>query len=64
VFVPIAVLYLKQSLKWDYLWASLCIVGAVFFIFRERNCNDTTIGRVSSAAPQFEKRDCPTAPDQ
>jgi uncharacterized protein (DUF486 family) len=36
VFVPIAVLYLKQPLKWDYLWASLCIVGAVFFIFRER----------------------------
>jgi uncharacterized protein (DUF486 family) len=36
VFVPIAVLYLKQPLKWDYLWASLCILGAVFFIFRER----------------------------
>jgi uncharacterized protein (DUF486 family) len=34
VFVPIAVFYLKQPLKWDYLWASLCILGAVFFIFR------------------------------
>jgi uncharacterized protein (DUF486 family) len=36
VFVPISVYYLNQPLKWDYLWASLCIVGAVFFIFRER----------------------------
>ncbi|MBI3824171.1 MAG: DMT family protein [Planctomycetes bacterium] len=36
VFVPIAAYYLKQPWKWDYLWASLCIVGAVFFIFRER----------------------------
>ncbi len=36
VFVPIAVLYLKEPIKWDYLWAALCIVGAVFFIFRSR----------------------------
>src|SRR5262245_34789254 len=36
VFVPIAVFCFKQQLKWDYLWASLCIVGAVFFMFRER----------------------------
>ncbi len=35
VFVPVAVFYLKQPLKWDYLWAALCIMGAVFFIFRE-----------------------------
>jgi len=34
VFVPFAVLYMKQPLKLDYLWAGLCIVGAVFFIFR------------------------------
>ena len=34
VFVPFAVLYLDQPLKWDYLWAGLCMVGAVFFIFR------------------------------
>jgi len=40
VFVPIAVYYLKQPWKWDYLWASLCIVGAVFFIFRERAFSD------------------------
>ncbi len=34
VFVPFAVLYMKQSLSWNYLWATLCILGAVFFIFR------------------------------
>jgi len=34
VFVPFAILYMKQPLKLDYLWASLCIVGAVYFIFR------------------------------
>ena len=34
VFVPFAVFYLGQPLKWDYLWAGLCMVGAVYFIFR------------------------------
>ena len=34
VFVPFAVLYLKEPLKLDYLWAALCMVGAVYFIFR------------------------------
>ena len=42
VFVPIAVLYLKEPIKWDYLWAALCIVGAVFFIFRSRLFAETT----------------------
>ncbi len=36
VFVPFAVFYMKESLRWDYLWAALCIMGAVFFIFREK----------------------------
>ena len=36
VFVPFSVLYLKEGLKWDYLWAALCMLGAVFFIFREK----------------------------
>ena len=35
VFVPFVVLYMKQPLKLDYLWASLCILGAVYFVFRE-----------------------------
>ena len=35
VFVPFVVLYMKQSLKLDYLWAAFCMVGAVYFIFRK-----------------------------
>ncbi len=34
VFVPFAVFYMRQPLKLDYLWAGLCILGAVYFIFR------------------------------
>lgn len=34
VFVPFAVVYMNQPLKLDYLWAGLCLVGAVYFIFR------------------------------
>ena len=34
VFVPFAVLYMNQPFKLDYLWAALCMVGAVYFIFR------------------------------
>ncbi|HKU47110.1 MAG TPA: DMT family protein [Burkholderiales bacterium] len=34
VFVPFAILYMNQPLKLDYLWASLCIMGAVYFVFR------------------------------
>lgn len=36
VFVPFAVLYMRQPLKWDYLWAALCVVAAVYFVFRGR----------------------------
>ena len=34
VFVPFAVLYMRQPLRLDFLWAALCILGAVFFMFR------------------------------
>lgn len=34
VFVPFAYYYLREPLKLDYLWAALCILGAVFFIFK------------------------------
>jgi uncharacterized protein (DUF486 family) len=34
VFVPFAVLYMKQPVKLDFLWAGLCIMGAVYFVFR------------------------------
>jgi len=35
VFVPFVVLYMRQPIKLDYLWASLCMMGAVYFIFRK-----------------------------
>ncbi|MBR5626494.1 MAG: DMT family protein [Thermoguttaceae bacterium] len=34
VFVPFVIFYAKQSISWNYLWAALCMLGAVFFIFR------------------------------
>lgn len=34
VFAPFAVLYMRQPVKLDYLWAALCLVGAVYFVFR------------------------------
>jgi uncharacterized protein len=34
VFVPFAVLYMHKPMKLDYLWAALCILGAVYFVFR------------------------------
>jgi uncharacterized protein (DUF486 family) len=36
VFVPFSVMYLREPLKLDYLWAGLCLVGAVYFMFRTR----------------------------
>jgi uncharacterized protein len=39
VFVPFALFYLKEPLKWDYLWAGLCLLGAVFFMFRDKLSN-------------------------
>jgi uncharacterized protein (DUF486 family) len=34
VFVPFALIFMGQSFKLDYVWAALCLVGAVYFIFR------------------------------
>jgi hypothetical protein len=36
VFVPFSILYMKEKLSMDYLWAGLCLLGAVFFLFRGR----------------------------
>jgi uncharacterized protein len=36
VFVPFAFYYLREPVKLDYLWAALCLLGAVFFMFRSR----------------------------
>ncbi len=35
VFVPFLLIYMKQPFKWDFVWAGLCLCGAVFFIFRK-----------------------------
>ncbi len=42
VFVPFSVMYLKEPLKLDYLWAGICLVGAVFVMFRHY-CPDKKI---------------------
>lgn len=34
VFIPFSVLYMKQGFKMDFVWAALCMVGAVYFVFR------------------------------
>jgi hypothetical protein len=36
IFVPFSVFYLREPLKLDYLWAGLCLVGAVYFMFRDK----------------------------
>lgn len=36
VFVPFLLVYMKEKLSLDYLWAVLCLLGAVFFLFRSR----------------------------
>ena len=35
VFVPFLIFYMGRPLSWNYLWAGMCILGAVFFIFRD-----------------------------
>jgi hypothetical protein len=34
VFVPFAIFYMRQAISWNFLWAGICLAGAVFFIFR------------------------------
>lgn len=36
IFVPFSVFYLKEPLKLDYLWAGLCVLGAIYFMFRSK----------------------------
>ncbi len=54
VFVPFAVLYMRQPPRLDFLWAGLCIVGAVFFMFRAHPSTKSTaterVRAVSSTA--------------
>lgn len=34
VFIPFAIFYMRQPWNWNFLWAALCLLGAVYFIFR------------------------------
>jgi uncharacterized protein len=36
VFMPFAIWYMKEPFRWDFVWAGLCLLGAVFFIFRSK----------------------------
>lgn len=36
VFVPFSILYMREKISLDYLWAALCLMGAVFFVFRAK----------------------------
>ena len=36
LFIPFSIYYLREPLKLDYLWAGFCLVGAVYFVFREK----------------------------
>ena len=36
MFVPFSLFYLRETFRLDYLWAGLCLLGAVFFIFRQK----------------------------
>ncbi|MCY2963026.1 MAG: DMT family protein [Planctomycetota bacterium] len=37
IFVPFSVMYMKQPIRKDFVWATLCMVGAVYFVFRGKN---------------------------
>ena len=50
VFVPFAMFYMGEGLKLDYLWAGLCLVGAVYFIFPGLDARDAACTSTSSAS--------------
>ena len=37
LFVPFAIVYMKQRMHWDFAWAGLCLLGAVYFVFRAKS---------------------------
>jgi hypothetical protein len=67
VFAPFVLFYMRQPLKLDYLWASCCILGAVYFIFRG-DLSGTTVPRIGAseaplASPAAPDETLPTVPD-
>jgi uncharacterized protein (DUF486 family) len=61
VFVPVAILVLGEPLRWDYVWAALCIVGAMFFMFRSKSDAPEPTEAQSAQAAQVAAFD-PSAP--
>jgi uncharacterized protein (DUF486 family) len=45
VFVPFVLLYMRERLRLDFLWAGLCMCGAVYFVFRGGMGTDTPTGQ-------------------
>ena len=62
VFVPIAVFFLKEPIKWDYVLAGLCIVGAVFFIFRGQASQEVEASVPAAVQPADQPRDSSATP--
>ena len=56
VFVPFAVMYMNQQVRLDFLWAGLCLLGAVYFIFRGRGCRGRTASANVRVARPFQGR--------
>lgn len=51
VFIPFALIYMRQSWSWNYVWAALCLLGAVFFMFRDPRPAKMTPPSVAVQAP-------------
>ena len=47
IFVPFSVFYMKEPLRWNFLWAGLCMTGAVYFIFKKFNLHTKLSGAQS-----------------
>lgn len=60
VFVPVAILLLKESVRWDYLWAAACMIGAVFFVFRGQ-MNAAPAPQSAQVAPAPESSAIPSS---
>jgi uncharacterized protein (DUF486 family) len=64
VFVPFLIFYMRQSLRLDYLWASLCVLAAVYFIFRGGFGEPVADTRQHDAASSVEPTELRTASER
>ena len=61
VFVPFSILYMRIPITWNYLFAGFCLLGAVFFIFRDHSPSRDSSGNIEVGAP--DKKEMPTPKD-